>query len=147
MQEAGEPLQLRFSKHLYGPYAHNLNKVLERLEGHYIRGYGDSQKPDAELQLLPDAISAANAKLQGATVSQQRLKRVSTLIEGFETPYGIELLASVHWLATHEEPTVTNANQAIVGIHQWNERKQKTFHSTHIQVAWQRLTSEGLLKR
>lgn len=146
LQEADEPLNLHFTKMWYGPYAHNLNKVLERLEGHYLRGYGDSQKPDAELQLLPDAVNAANAVLQGATTSLERLQRVSALIEGFETPYGMELLASVHWLATHEKPTVVNADQAIAGIHQWTGRKQKTFHPAHIQVAWQRLTDQGLVK-
>lgn len=146
LQEANEPLQLNFTKMWYGPYAHNLNKVLERLEGHYIRGYGDSQKPDAELQLLSNAVTEANAVLQGETASLQRLQTVSALIEGFETPYGMELLASVHWLATHEEPAAVNADQAIAGIHQWTGRKQKTFHPAHIQVAWQRLTDEGFIK-
>ena len=145
LQEAGEPLRLKFTKGLYGPYAHNLNKVLERLEGHFIRGYGDSQKPDAELQLLPGAVTEANAFLQGETLSQQRLQRVSTLIEGFETPYGMELLASVHWLATHEEPSAVTAEQAITGIQQWNKRKQKTFQPAHIEVAWQHLVNEALV--
>lgn len=146
LQESGESLQLNFTKSWYGPYAHNLNKVLERLEGHFIRGYGDSQKPESELHLLPDAVTEANAFLQGAGASQQRLQYVSALIEGFETPYGMELLASVHWLATHEEPAAVDAEQAVVGIQQWNPRKQKTFQPVHVHVAWQRLASEGLVK-
>lgn len=143
VQEVGEPLHLHFTKGLYGPHAHNLNKVLERLEGHFIRGYGDSQKPDAELRLLPDAITEANAFLQGAAASQQRLQQVSALIEGFETPYGMELLASVHWLTTREEPIAVTAEQSIIGIQQWNRRKYKTFQPAHIEIAWQRLHSEG----
>jgi O-acetyl-ADP-ribose deacetylase (regulator of RNase III) len=146
LQEAGEPLRLNFTKGLYGPYAHNLNKVLERLEGHFIRGYGDSQKPDAELRLLPDAITEANASLQGAAASQQRLQQVSALIEGFETPYGMELLASVHWLTIHEEPIAVTAEQAIIGIQQWNRRKHKPFQPAHIEIAWQRLNSKGVAK-
>lgn len=146
LQEAGEPLRLKFTRGLYGPYAHNLNKVLERLEGHFIRGYGDSQKPDAELHLLPDAVTEANAFLQAAVASQQRLQRVSTLIEGFETPYGMELLASVHWLATHEDPAAASAEQAVAGIQHWNQRKQKTFQPAHLHVAWQRLVSEGFVR-
>ena len=58
LQESGLDLRLRYVKHLYGPYAHNLNKVLEVLEGHYIRGYGDTQKPDVEIELLPGAARA-----------------------------------------------------------------------------------------
>jgi len=55
LQEAGEPLRLKYEAGHYGPYATNLNKVLEVMEGHFIRGYGDSQKPDAEIELLPQA--------------------------------------------------------------------------------------------
>lgn len=145
VQEAGEPLHLHFTKGLYGPHTHNLDKVLDQLEEHFIRGYGGSKKPDAEIDLLPDAVNEANHVLQGATASQQRLQRVSTLIEGFETPYGLTLLASVHWLATHEAPVIVTAEQAISGIQQWNSRKQKMFQPAHIEVAWQRLNSEGLV--
>lgn len=144
VQEAGEPLHLHFTKGLYGPYAHNLDKVLERLEGHFIHGYDDSQKSDVEIHLLPDAVNAANLFLQGVMASHQRLQQVSTLIEGFETPYGLALLASVHWLATHEDPVTVTVEQAIVGIHQWNQRKQKTFQPAHIEVAWQRLSHDAV---
>ncbi|MCC5669167.1 hypothetical protein LC653_36310 [Nostoc sp. CHAB 5784] len=32
--------------------------------------------------------------------TQKRLERVSNLIIGFETPYGMELLVTVHWVGT-----------------------------------------------
>ena len=38
LQEAGEPLKLRYTAGPYGPYADNLNKVLQRIEGHFTRG-------------------------------------------------------------------------------------------------------------
>ena len=44
LQSAGEPLRLHFSKQKYGPYAENLHFVLQRLEGHFLRGYGDRSK-------------------------------------------------------------------------------------------------------
>ena len=59
LQEAGEPLRLKYEAGHYGPYAANLNKVLELMEGHFIRGYGDSQKPNAEIELLPGAVEEA----------------------------------------------------------------------------------------
>ena len=43
MQEAGEPLSLRFAKGHYGPYAENLRHVLNLIEGHFISGYGDAE--------------------------------------------------------------------------------------------------------
>jgi len=86
LQEAGEPLRLNYQAHVYGPYAHNLNKVLEILEGHLIRGYGDTQKPDVEIELLPGAVKKANAFLEMHKESLSRLAQVAELIEGFETP-------------------------------------------------------------
>jgi O-acetyl-ADP-ribose deacetylase (regulator of RNase III) len=44
MQEAGEPLKLRFAKGPYGPYAENLRHVLHAIEGHYISGYMPGKK-------------------------------------------------------------------------------------------------------
>lgn len=41
LQEAGQPLRLAFAKGIYGPYAENLNHVMQALEGHYLCGYGD----------------------------------------------------------------------------------------------------------
>ena len=41
MQVAGEPLNLRFTKGHYGPYAENLRHVLNEIEGHMVSGYTD----------------------------------------------------------------------------------------------------------
>ena len=38
MQETGEPLRLRYTKALYGPYAENLRQVLAHLEGYFLTG-------------------------------------------------------------------------------------------------------------
>jgi len=143
LQEAGEPLRLKYEPGHYGPYAHNLNKVLEVLEGHFIRGYGDSQKPDVEIHLLSGAVEIADAFLVEHEDSQARLTRVASLIEGFETPYGMELLSSVHWLAVHSEDPIRNADEAVHAVHQWNERKQRMFKPDHIRVAWECLVDQG----
>lgn len=140
LQEAGEPLKLRFEAGLYGPYATNLNKVLERIEGHFIRGYGDSQKPDTEIELLPGALTKADAFLREHPASLPRLNRVGELIQGFETPYGMELLSSVHWVCAHGKPKATSPEAAIRSVHGWNERKLKMFRPEHIRIAYQRLS-------
>lgn len=139
LQEAGEPLRLRYEAGHYGPYASNLNKVLERLEGHFIRGYGDQQQPDAEIELLPEAVLAAGEFLMNGEDSEKRLQKVAMMIAGFETPYGMELLASIHWVAQHSKPPATNEEEAIAAVWNWNERKQKMFRAAHIRVAWQAL--------
>jgi len=145
LQEAGEPLRLRYQKGHYGPYAANLNKVLERVEGHFIRGYGATQKPDLEIELLGDAVEEADRFLEGHEASKARLHRVAELIEGFETPYGMELLSSVHWVAKHDTPAVCDASTAVEAVHGWNDRKRAMFKPDHIRIAWQRLQEQGWL--
>lgn len=150
LQVIGEPLKLRYEPGHYGPYANNVNKVLEAMEGHFIRGYGDSQKPDTQIEILPKATEEASAFLENRTDSLDRLARVATLIEGFETPYGMELLTSVHWVASqggpgYQEPA-ESPDAATRQIHAWNERKRKIFKPEHIGIAWQRLQDCGWLQ-
>lgn len=145
LQEAGQPLKLKYEAGHYGPYAPNLNKVLETLERHYTSGYGDSQKPDVEIELLDSAAAEAEAFLSEHQEEHQRLARVNRLIEGFETPYGLELLSSIHWVAVHRKPAAQDQDAAVEGIAQWNERKRQMFRPEHIRLAWDRLASEGWL--
>ena len=143
LQEAGEPLRLNYEAGRYGPFAPNLNKVLERMEGHFTRGYGDSQKPDADIELLPGAVEEADVFLEGKFESLTHLQRVSELIQGFETPYGMELLATVHWVAVRAERPATNPDEAAAAVHAWNERKRQMFQAPHIATAYKRLQKRG----
>jgi O-acetyl-ADP-ribose deacetylase (regulator of RNase III) len=145
LQESGEPLRLKYEAGHYGPYAANLNKVLEIMEGHFVRGYGDSQKPDAEIELQEGAVEEADAFLEEKETSRQRLERVGSLIEGFETPYGMELLSSVHWLALHGKPRATSVEEAIEQMLAWSPRKRQMFKPDHIRIAWERLLDDGWL--
>jgi O-acetyl-ADP-ribose deacetylase (regulator of RNase III) len=145
LQEAGEKLRLNYVPHIYGPYAANLNKVLEAMEGHYTRGYGDSQKPDVEVELLPGAVQEADEFLLNHEASRSRLAKVAALIEGFETPYGMELLSTVHWVATHGDVPVNDVGAAVDAVHGWNERKRQMFGRDHIEVVWQQLCEQGWL--
>lgn len=145
LQESGEPLKLNFVAHTYGPYAENLNKVLQAIEGHFTRGYGDSPKPDRDIELLPGAIEAAEAVLDQTSESWKRLRQVADLIEGFETPYGMELLASVHWVGVHNENLARDADEAIAKVREWNDRKARMFQPRHITIAWGRLEKFGCL--
>jgi len=138
LQESGVPLRLNYVKHFYGPYAHNLNKVLEIMEGHFIRGYGDTQQPDVEISLLPDAVKQADNFLQKYETEKEKLEQVVNLVDGFETPYGMELLASVHWVVKYEE-----TKDVIKSIQEWNGRKARIFQIKHIELAEKRLAAEG----
>lgn len=144
LQEAGESLRLKFVKHKYGPYADALNHVLQHIDGHYVRGYGD-RRPDAEIYLLPGSVPAADEFLKGNNEAFFRLERVRSLIEGFETPYGMELLSSVHWVSREDSDAARNPDHALRAVKSWNSRKARVFKSPHIVIAWQRLHSKGWL--
>ena len=143
LQAAGEPLRLNYEAGHYGPYAPNLNKVLESLEGHFIRGYGDSPKPDRIIELIGDAEALAADWLKTAGESLARIARVAALVDGFETPYGMELLSTVHWVAHRGGPKAdapaTTPENACARICGWNRRKENLFTREHIGVAWRRL--------
>jgi O-acetyl-ADP-ribose deacetylase (regulator of RNase III) len=138
LQECGENMGLKFVKHMYGPYAEALNHALQRLEGTLIRGYGDRTQR-AELSLMPEAAQQANEFLKDDPAAAARLERVSELIAGFESPYGLELLASVHWVAKHDIPLANSPDIAVEKVHEWNARKKKVFQPDHIRTAWKRL--------
>lgn len=144
LQIVGEPLRLKFEKGKFGPYADNLNHVLERLDGHFIRGFGDRSR-DAEIYLINDSVSQAQQFLQDDQEAIEHLKKVRKIIQGFETPYGLELLSTIHWIS-HTKPEIKDDVQKIgEEVHHWNERKRKVFKVKHIEKAWQHLKSIGLL--
>jgi O-acetyl-ADP-ribose deacetylase (regulator of RNase III) len=143
LQAAGEPLHLRYVKAPYGPYAENLRHVLLEVEGHLVSGYADGgDAPDKPLSLVPGAVEEAERFLNAHAATHARLDRTAALVEGFETPYGLELLSTVHWVATHEGavsvPEITGA------VHGWNTRKRQ-FTVDQIRLASERLREQGWL--
>ncbi len=143
MQEAGQPLRLRFAKALYGPYAENLRHVLRTVEGHLVSGYADGgDAPDKQLELVPGAVKDAEDFLEGQNDSRARFDRVADLVDGFETPFGLELLSTVHWVATREG--ATNADEIIDRTYAWNDRKRR-FTPEQIRLAFNMLAEKGWL--
>lgn len=145
LQQAGEDLGLAFKKFTYGPYSDKLRHALNNMEGHYVRGVGDGNV-ESSIEPMPDALVQAEAFIaaQGNESLQLHVDRVAELIEGYQSPYGMELLATVHWVAT-QEADVTNADDAVAKVHAWSERKQKLMQPAHIRAAWQQLQSAGWL--
>jgi O-acetyl-ADP-ribose deacetylase (regulator of RNase III) len=144
LQASGESLRLTFVKHKYGPYAEALNHVLQRIEGHYLRGYGDRSR-EAAISPMPRASEEARVFLEGDAQAEERLERVSDLIFGFESPYGMELLATVHWIAQEDQAAAVDPDVAVQRVHEWSEHKRVTFRPEHIRTAWERLHQNGWL--
>jgi O-acetyl-ADP-ribose deacetylase (regulator of RNase III) len=143
MQEAGEPLRLRFRKAYYGPYAENLRPVLSAIEGHLIQGYGDAgDLPEKQIELLPGSWERAEHFLADHPGTRERFGRVVRLIEGFETPFGMELLSTVHWVAAHE--SAATSENAVAKTYAWNDRKSM-FTPEQIWAAWEAIRQRGWL--
>jgi O-acetyl-ADP-ribose deacetylase (regulator of RNase III) len=142
-QTAGEEsFNLEFKADQYGPYAEKLNFVLQELEGHYTIGYGD-RSGGSDIELSPGAEEEAESYLRDYPNTEEHVNRVSRLIEGFETPYGLELLATVHWAATErDEPSLEEVTSAVQS---WSRRKEHLFGEDHISIAWEHLKEEGWL--
>lgn len=142
-QEAGQDLKLRYTKALYGPYAENLRHALTAIDGHFISGYGDAEdKPTKSIELNMDAAEAARKTLEQKPESRKRVARVEDLIEGFETPFGMELLAIVHWVAVHEG--ACTPEETIKRVYAWNRRK-RMFTERQILLALKVLGDKGWL--
>ncbi len=124
LQEAGEPLQLRYKAAPYGPYAENLRHVLRAIEGHLIAGYDDDgDAPDKPLTLVPGAVEEAVAFLAEHQQTRERFDRVASLTEGFESPFGLELLSTVHWVMRREP--VQTLDDVIRRTYAWSPRKRQ----------------------
>ncbi len=142
LQVSGEPLQLNFVKDKYGPYAEVLNHVLQRIEGHFIRGYGDRTQKIIEptIFLMPEALEEAQRYLdKNSPETIKNLENVFRLIEGFEYPNGMELLSTVHWVTQENEFAKNDLNKTIELVHRWNDRKKEQFSERDIGIAWTRL--------
>lgn len=143
LQEAGQPLRLNYEPRLYGPYALNLRQVLIHLEGHYLHGYGDgTDNPRKRIMLAEGAVDAAKEALSRDLELSKRISRVSSLIEGFEDPYGLELLSSMHWIVARHPEARESADLAAELVLNWNERKRKVLQPEHLKSAWERLKSQ-----
>lgn len=143
MQEAGAPLRLNYIKHHYGPYADNLRHVLTAVEGHLVSGYHDGgDAPNKQLELVPSAVRDAEAFLVGDVETRSRFDRVGKLVDGFETPFGLELLATVHWVVTREN--ATEPETAAAKVYAWNDRKSR-FSRDQIGIAFEALRANAWL--
>jgi O-acetyl-ADP-ribose deacetylase (regulator of RNase III) len=142
LQEYGEPLRLKYVKAPHGPYAENLSHVLSAIEGYMLSGYLDGgDNPDKQINIVPGAEREANTYLEQKADTLERINRVTELVHGFETPFGMELLATVHWVIRYEAKTLP---EIISRTYDWGPQKRK-FSEKQISVAAERLANQGYL--
>jgi O-acetyl-ADP-ribose deacetylase (regulator of RNase III) len=142
LQESGEPLRLDFVKAHFGPYAENLNHVLIAMEGHYTRGYGDrTSRP--QIHVIDGAYASAEKYLSGHPETSHRLDKVAKLLDDWETPYGLELLATVHWALTRPNPALQSNEEVRSFVAAWTPRKAELFKPAQVDRAIDHLVEHG----
>jgi len=142
-------LRLRFSRGPYGPYCEDLHFVLQRAEGHYVRGYGDrSRKPwePGQLAVLPGAVQRAEKVIDLEPEMNGHVTAVDELTQRFEGAWGMELLSTVHWVA-NEDHGASDAEEARDRISRWSTRKNRLFSQADITDAWGHLDELGWIGR
>ena len=147
-------LKLNFVAHRYGPFAPNLNHLLDSLDGSYLRsdkriadagpldviGFDDERKELVQSYLKSEAKDVAPA-----------LELASQVIDGFESPFGMELLASVDWLLSREG-VAPEMPTLMTGLANWpadsaagaGKRKSEIFDKRSVNIALQRLLESPL---
>ncbi len=143
-----DPLDLRFTANRYGPYAHRLTHLLDGLDGSYL--HCEKRLADADpLDLIEfnwdkrSQVMTFLASGEGKPYASP-LKWTENLIEGFQSPYGLELLATVDWLLRVEDcPATVEGIRAGMkhwpGGHDAGERKLQLFDNRVIDLALERL--------
>jgi O-acetyl-ADP-ribose deacetylase (regulator of RNase III) len=147
-------MKLNFKPHRYGPFALNLNHLLNSLDGSYLRsdkriadagpwdviGFDDSRKDLVQGYLRSEAKDLTPA-----------LELASQVIDGFESPFGMELLASVDWLLSREG-VAPEVPALLKGLANWpahgadgaGKRKSEIFDERSVRIALERLLDSPL---
>lgn len=147
-QQVGLDLDLAFERGLYGPYSPVLDRALADLEGHHTVGLGDRTGKVLDLHpiaVLPEAAAAAEEQVRADPAADAAIHRLLSLVEGFETAYGLELLSSVHFVAQQHGAAAAHPEAARGALASWSRRKARLFTDVHVTAAWDRLDEHGLL--
>ena len=143
LQEIGVGFKLDFQRNHFGPYSKKLRDAFRGMEKQgLIEGFTSDTR---ETVVTKAGVEMAEGFLVGEQREQaeQLIHRISQLVEGYESPYGLELLSSVHFLATHESQR--SVKGIVDALGQWGERKGLKFDDAVVDGAYRRLTEDRLV--
>ena len=151
-----DALRLKFGANRYGPYSDRLRHLLDGLDGSYLhceRRLSDARPTDLIWfdEARRDQVNQYMTKGDGKPY-REALERTARLVDGFESPLGLELLATVDWLIARQD--VAPSIEAIKdGLRRWPggtqaaSRKQRLFDDRLIDLALRRLARPDVMDR
>jgi O-acetyl-ADP-ribose deacetylase (regulator of RNase III) len=145
-------LSFEFSANRYGPYSSKLIHLLNGLDGSYLHSdkrLADSGPNDVinfdygKAEVLKAFLSSDDAKPY-----REALDRTEALIDGLQSPFGLELLATVDWLVkmNNVQPEIGDIRR---GLANWFDggiaarRKSNLFDERVVEIALTRLKEFG----
>jgi O-acetyl-ADP-ribose deacetylase (regulator of RNase III) len=144
------PLDLQFSANKFGPYSPRLSHLLNSLDGSYL--HCDKRLADANVldvirfdEKKRDRV-ATYLRSSEAKAYMPALNATEEVIDGFQSPLGMELLATVDWLLL-QKGVLPDINAIRAGLAKWPggpgsaERKMKMFDDRLVGLALERLAS------
>ena len=137
-------LKLDFKPGRYGPYSEKVRHLVQGMEGSLLQGFGDGTSRVLALDPISptdqaDEAMASYMSSRDPSAEQGVAANVLKTVFGFEGPYGVELLASTHWVARNSSAGA-EVPQAVRG---WTKRKGRIFTDSHISAALRHLEAVG----
>lgn len=142
-----DELRLRYQADRYGPYADNLRHLLDGLDGSYLhceRRLADASPTDPIWFEDDKRDEVATFLATEAADYLPALEATSRIIDGFESPLGMELLATADWLMS-EKQTAPTTEALRDALKQWpgprgsQARKLRLFDERLLNLAIERL--------
>lgn len=135
--------KLKYTKAPYGPFCANLHNAIDNLSGYYITGLKDGTEVN-HIKLCDGILAEVDDFIANSTENlSQYIEKIKQIISGFETPFGMELLGTVHWVVAQEG--AKDIDEVITKVHNWNNRKKQLMLPQDITVAYKHLQKCGLI--
>ncbi|MDX8508605.1 MULTISPECIES: type II toxin-antitoxin system antitoxin DNA ADP-ribosyl glycohydrolase DarG [Mesorhizobium] len=154
-REGLDAMKFEFGANKYGPYSDKMKHMLNALDGSYLhcdKRLGDAG-PFEPIHFDDERKEHVSAYFSTAEAKPYRsaLEATSRLIDGFESPLGMELLATVDWLVHHEKvaPQVAEIREALPkwpGGEDAAERKLRLFDDRIVKIALDALKENSLVQ-
>lgn len=139
------PFDATFQAQRYGPYADALRGDVIDVDGNLLCVEGGRGSDTVIVWLDQERLADLAARLAASDAEPYRapIEAIDRLIDGFQSPLGMEVLATLDWLISqeHVEPTVEAIKE---GLKQWpddltGQRKLRLFSDRLIALALERL--------
>jgi len=145
-----QPVDLRFQADKYGPYALRLSHLLDELDGSYLHcGKRIADAVPFDVIWFEGSKRDKVAAYLGSGEAKAflpALEATAKLIDGFESPLGMELLATIDWLL-QQGGVAADRESVKAGLKTWTggeksaARKQTLFDDRLVDLALDRLAT------